>query len=53
MSIILEPSQFEIIEDEVNEEETRALSMLSAFIERNWQRFDESEPTIDDYYKYI
>lgn len=47
---ILEPSQFEILEDEVREEE--AMIKLACFFEKVWARFDIEEPSIDDYYNF-
>jgi hypothetical protein len=47
---ILEPSQFEILEDEVEEEQ--ALTLLSSFFDKVWQRIDD-EPSVDDYFNYM
>lgn len=48
-NVILQPEQFENLNDEVEEQ---ALTMLSNFIDKVWARLDSEEPTIDDYYNF-
>jgi hypothetical protein len=47
---ILEPSQFEILEEEVEEE--LALTKLASFFDRVWARLDD-EPSPEDYFNYM
>jgi hypothetical protein len=35
------------------EEEERAITLLAMFIDKVWARFDNEEPSIDDYYNYM
>lgn len=44
-----QPVDFEILSEEVEEQ---ALSLLANFIDRAWAKFDNEEPSIEDYYNF-
>ena len=45
------PDNIIILNEEVEEE--RASLLLASFFDKVWQRLDESEPSVEDYYNYM